>query len=242
MSGRLQVVGTPIGNLEDITLRALRSLREADVIAAEDTRHTAHLLAHFEIRKPLVSCHQFNEARRSAELMGQFAAGKTVALVSDAGMPGVSDPGERLIRACLAGGIPVEVIPGPSAVLHALVASGFAPVPFVFEGFLPVKSGQRERAVAALGGRELTTVFFESPYRIQRTLDELARQFPERAVCVARELTQKCEEVLRGGAREVAERTRDRTWKGEITLVVGPGSGPRGGAGSEVRAGSPEPA
>jgi 16S rRNA (cytidine1402-2'-O)-methyltransferase len=223
----LQVVGTPIGNLEDITLRALRALREADVIAAEDTRHTAHLLTHFEIRKPLVSCHHFNEARRTEELQRHFDEGKTVVLVSDAGMPGVSDPGERLIRSCLERGVPVEVIPGPSAVLHALVASGFAPVPFVFEGFLPVKSGQRAKAVGRMAGRDSTTIFFESPYRIQRTLEEIASQFPDRLVCVARELTKKFEEVLRGPAAVVAEQGRVRTWKGEITLVVAPELTPR---------------
>jgi 16S rRNA (cytidine1402-2'-O)-methyltransferase len=223
MSGaRLFVVATPIGNLEDITLRALRVLREADLIAAEDTRHTGHLLAHFEIRKPVVSLHHFNEARRTAELDASFDAGRTVALVSDAGMPGVSDPGERLIRHCIERDIAVEVIPGPSAVLHALVASGFPVIPFRFVGFLPVKSGQRANAVAAMLASDATTVAFESPHRIQRTLEELARQEPGRGICVARELTKKFEELLRGSAASVCETGRPREWRGEITLVVAP--------------------
>ncbi len=220
--GRLFVVATPIGNLEDITLRALRTLREADLVAAEDTRHTAVLLNHYEIEKPLVSYHQFNEAKRVADFRRQLAEGRRIALVSDAGFPGISDPGERLIAACIADGVEVEVIPGPSAVLHALAASGFPMSPFHFAGFLPVKGGQRARELARLQDRAFTTVWFESPYRIQRTLDELARQFPERPVCVARELTKKFEEILRGPAAEVAAATREKRWKGEITLVVAP--------------------
>jgi len=220
VSGRLCVVATPIGNMEDITLRALRVLREADVIAAEDTRHTRLLLDRHGISRPMISCHQFNEARRTGDLVAQIQSGQTVALVSDAGMPGVSDPGERLIRACVQAGVVIEILPGPSAVLHALVASGFAMTPFVFEGFLPVKSGQRAKAIARLADRQITTVFFESPHRIQKTLEELALQLPDRCVCVARELTKKFEEHLRGTAAELAVAGRSRQWKGEITLVI----------------------
>ncbi len=218
--GKLFVVATPIGNLEDITLRALRTLKEADCIAAEDTRHTSVLLSHYEIRKPLISYHQFNEAKRTAEFIGQLQGGTTIALVSDAGFPGVSDPGERLIAACVAAGVTVEVIPGPSAVLSALAASGLPMCPFLFEGFLPVKSGQRAKVVQALVHRRATTVFFESPYRIGKTLAELARQLPDRPVCVARELTKKFEEFNRGTAADLAASLASKNWKGEITLVV----------------------
>lgn len=221
MPAKLLVVATPIGNLEDITLRAIRALREADVIAAEDTRHASVLLRHLEIRKPLVSCHQFNEARRLGRIQECFDAGQAVALVTDAGMPGISDPGERLIGHCIREGVPVEVIPGPSAVLHALVASGLPPYPFVFEGFVPQKAGRRTRAIEALRDRDATTVFFESPHRIAKTLDALAAILPNRRLCIARELTKKFEECLRGTARELAAAHAGRPWRGEITLVVG---------------------
>lgn len=220
MPARLQVVATPIGNLEDITLRAIRALREADVIAAEDTRHASILLNHLEIRKPLVSCHQFNEARRLGRIQECFDLGQTVALVTDAGMPGISDPGERLIAHCIREGVPVEIIPGPSAVLHALVASGLPACPFVFDGFVPQKQGRRTRAIEALREREATTVLFESPHRIAKTLEALAQILPDRQVCIARELTKKFEECLRGSAAELAEQHRERNWRGEITLVV----------------------
>ncbi len=220
MPGKLFIVATPIGNLEDITLRALRTLKEADIVAAEDTRHTGHLLAHYKIAKPLISYHQFNEAKRTAEFSSLLEQGRAIALVSDAGFPGLSDPGERLISFCVKHGVDIEVIPGPSAVLHALTASGFKMTPFLFEGFLPVKSGQRARKIAALAARNETTVFFESPYRIGKTLDELARQLPGRLVCVAREMTKKFEEILRGTASELALQCQSKNWKGEITLVV----------------------
>ncbi|MDE1170757.1 MAG: 16S rRNA (cytidine(1402)-2'-O)-methyltransferase [Verrucomicrobium sp.] len=218
--GRLHVVATPIGNLEDMTLRALRILKEADVIAAEDTRHTVHLLRHFEIQKPLVSYHQFNEAKRTAEFRERFRAGQKVALVSDAGMPGVSDPGERLIRACIEDGVPVEVVPGPSAVLHALVGAGFPMVPFHFGGFLPVKSGGRQKELAAAAARECTSVYFESPHRLVRTLEEAARTLPDREVCVARELTKKFEEIRRGLPAALHAHYTAHPPKGEICLVI----------------------
>lgn len=213
-------MATPIGNLEDITLRAIRALREADVIAAEDTRHARVLLSHLEIHKPLISCHQFNEASRLGRIQECFDRGQSVALVTDAGMPGISDPGERLIAHCIAAGVPIEVIPGPSAVLHALVASGLPACPFTFEGFLPQKQGRRRRAIEALRDREATTVFFESPHRIAKTLNALAEILPDRRICIARELTKKFEECLRGTSAELAESLRDRAWRGEITLVI----------------------
>jgi 16S rRNA (cytidine1402-2'-O)-methyltransferase len=219
--GKLYVVGTPIGNLEDITLRALRVLKEVDLIAAEDTRHSVHLLQHFEIRKPLVSYHQFNEAKRTAEFMEGLKQEKQIALISDAGMPGVSDPGERLIRACVAAGVTVEVIPGPSAVLHALVGAGFPMTPFHFGGFLPVKGGARRRELAATLQRDYTSIYFESPYRLIRALEDAAVEIPAANCCVARELTKKFEEFKRGTPAELLEFYRVHKPRGEICIVVG---------------------
>lgn len=220
MSGKLYVVGTPIGNLEDLTLRALRVLKEVDVVAAEDTRHTGILLKHFEISKSQLSYHKFNEAKRKSELIERIHNGENIALVSDAGMPGVSDPGERLIRECINEGIEIEVVPGPSAVLHALVASGLKMAPFYFGGFLPVKGGQRHKELRAASEREVTSVYFESPHRIVKTLEESLTIMPERQLCVARELTKKFEEVCRGTASELLERFNTGKVKGEITFVV----------------------
>jgi 16S rRNA (cytidine1402-2'-O)-methyltransferase len=223
----LYVIGTPIGNLNDITLRALEALKAADVIAAEDTRHSGNLLRHFEIRKPLVSYHEHNEAMRTAELSERLANGEHVALITDAGMPGVSDPGVRLIRACIERGLEYTVIPGVSAVLTALVGSGFALDGFSYRGFLPVKSGGRERDLRAAAEREETTVFFESPYRINKTLAACVEIMPERLLCVARELTKKFEEFRRGTASELLAHYEAHPAKGEITLVIS-GAGDRG--------------
>jgi len=220
MSGKLFIVATPIGNLEDITLRALRTLKEADLVCAEDTRHTGLLLKHFEISKPFMSYHQFNEARRQDELFRRFEQGEQIALVSDAGMPGISDPGERLIRECVKRGIPVEVIPGPSAVLHGLVASGLKMTPFYFGGFLPVKGTARLRELTAAGERDCTSVFFESPHRIIRTLEAGITLWPERRCCVARELTKKFEEVLSGTPGFLLEHFSKNKIRGEITFLV----------------------
>jgi 16S rRNA (cytidine1402-2'-O)-methyltransferase len=216
----LYVIGTPIGNLNDITLRALEALKAADVIAAEDTRHSGNLLRHFEIRKPLVSYHEHNEAMRTAELSARLGAGETVALITDAGMPGVSDPGARLVRACIEKGLPYTIIPGVSAVLTALVGSGFPLDRFCYRGFLPVKSGGRERELRAAQERGETSVFFESPYRITKTLAACGEIMPERLLCVARELTKKFEEFRRGTAAELLTHYEAHPAKGEITLVV----------------------
>lgn len=216
----LYVIGTPIGNLDDITLRALQALKAADVVAAEDTRHSGNLLRHFEIRKPLVSYHQHNEAMRTAELAERLAQGEIVALITDAGMPGMSDPGARLIRACIERGLPYTVVPGVSAILTALVGSGLSLKRFCFHGFLPVKSGGRERELLAAAGREETSVFFESPYRIQKTLGVCVELMPERQLCVARELTKKFEEFRRGTAAELLAHYETHPAKGEITLVI----------------------
>lgn len=216
----LYVIGTPIGNLNDITLRALEALKSADVIAAEDTRHSGNLLRHFEIRKPLVSYHQHNEATRTAELAERLTAGETVALITDAGMPGLSDPGFRLIRACIERDLPYTIVPGVSAILTALVGSGFALDRFCYRGFLPPKSGGRERELRAAAERDETTIFFESPHKINKTLAAAAEIMPERQLCVARELTKKFEEFRRGTAAELLAHYEAKPAKGEITFLV----------------------
>jgi 16S rRNA (cytidine1402-2'-O)-methyltransferase len=216
----LYVVATPIGNLGDITLRALKVLQEVDLIAAEDTRHSGMLLKHYKIDKPFISYHQHNEAMRTAQLVERLAAGEKVALITDAGMPGVSDPGARLIRECVKRGLPFTIIPGPSSILTALVGSGFSTDKFFFGGFLPVKSGRRERELRAAAGREETTVFFESPYRLTKTLKVCVDVLPDRELCVARELTKKFEEFLRGNAQELLDHYTAHPPKGEIVLLI----------------------
>lgn len=220
MAGKLYVVATPIGNLEDISPRALRVLREADLVAAEDTRHTGHLLTRFEIRKQLVSYHQFSEAKRTAEFLLHFEQGKNIALVSDAGLPGVSDPGERLIRAAVQAGVPVEIVPGPSAPLLALAGSGFPMVPFYFGGFLPVKGGQRRKELLAAAARECTSIYFESPYRVVRMLEDAVAEIPQMRLCLARELTKKFEEYRRGSAAELLEHFKIHAPRGEFCVVI----------------------
>jgi 16S rRNA (cytidine1402-2'-O)-methyltransferase len=216
----LYVVATPIGNMDDITRRALEVLKSVDVIAAEDTRHSGNLLRHFDIRKPLLSYHRHNEAMRTAELAERLAAGQTVALMTDAGMPGISDPGARLIRKCIEQNLPFNVIPGPSAILTALVGSGLAADHFCYRGFLPVKSGQRERELRAAAARAETSVYFESPYRLVKTLAACVQIMPERLLCVARELTKKFEEFRRGKAVELLAHYEAKPPKGEITFLV----------------------
>ncbi len=220
MTGKLSIVGTPIGNLDDITLRALRVLREADLIAAEDTRHTGLLLSRHHIRKPLVSYHEFNEAKRAPELLEKLRHGQHIALVSDAGMPTVSDPGYRLIRAATEAGIAVEVIPGPSAITAALAVSGLPTGRFLFYGFLPHKSAQRRRVLSSLILQPFALVFFESPYRLMKTLADIHDILGNRRVVVARELTKKFEEILRGDVASVRKSLENRAVKGEITVIV----------------------
>ena len=216
----LYIVATPIGNLGDITLRALETLKSVDLIAAEDTRHSGNLLRHHGIARPLISFHEHNEARRTQELVERLRAGANVALVTDAGMPGVSDPGARLVRACQAEGIAYTVLPGASALPVALVGSGFAAERFFYGGFLPTKSGQRERALRGAVERAETSLFFESPYRLVKSLAVLAELAPARPVCVARELTKQFEEFRRGLPGELLEHYTTRPPKGEITLVI----------------------
>ena len=216
--GRLVVCPTPIGNLEDVTLRVLAALREADLIACEDTRRTGRLLERYGVRGQLVSYHEHNERARTGELVARMRGGATVALVSDAGMPLVSDPGLVLVRACIAAGLGVEVLPGPSAAMSALVASGLASERWRFVGFLP---RQAARLAETLSTPE-TLVAFESPRRLQVTLAALAERDPGREVAVCRELTKLHEEVVRGTAAELAERYAAEVPRGEIVLVLGP--------------------
>jgi len=216
----LTLVPSPVGNLEDITLRALRLLREADLIAAEDTRHASILLKHHGISRPLLSLHEHNEAQRSGEIAQRLAAGENIALLTDAGMPGISDPGYRMVRACLERGLEFTVLPGPSSILPALVGSGLPLHEFYFGGFLPVKSGRRKAALEAALARGETSIFFESPHRIARSLAVLAELDPERPVCVARELSKKFEEYWRGSAAELSARAEKQPPRGEICLLI----------------------
>ncbi|MGB7759556.1 MAG: 16S rRNA (cytidine(1402)-2'-O)-methyltransferase [Bryobacteraceae bacterium] len=222
MAGRLYLVATPIGNLEDITYRAVRVLGEVDLIACEDTRQTRKLLDHYAISKPTISYHEYNEAQRAAELAERLVAGAAVALVSDAGMPLVSDPGYRLVRAAIEAGVPVEPVPGPSAALAALAASGLPTDAFHFAGFLPAKTGQRARALEALKEEQATLIFYEAPHRVLETLEAIAQALGPRPVVAARELTKVHEEFLRGTATEVGALLAARgSIKGEFTLLVG---------------------
>jgi 16S rRNA (cytidine1402-2'-O)-methyltransferase len=225
--GVLYVVATPIGNLEDITYRAVRVLGEAGVVACEDTRQTRKLLDHYGIRKPTVSCHEHNEAERAAELVARLQAGETVALVSDAGMPLVSDPGYRLVKAAVEAGIPVQPIPGPSAALAALAASGLPTDSFRFCGFLPVKPGQRAKALELLADEPATLIFYEAPHRILEALETVREVMGSRPVVVARELTKIHEEFLRGTAAEIRAQLAARdSVKGEFTLLIAKAAGP----------------
>jgi 16S rRNA (cytidine1402-2'-O)-methyltransferase len=232
VTGRLVVCPTPIGNLEDITLRVLSVLREADVVACEDTRRTRVLLDRYGVSATLVSYHEHNERERSAQLVKRMGAGETVALVSDAGMPLVSDPGYVLVRACMAAGLAVEVLPGPSAALAALVASGLAADTWRFVGFLPRKKGD----LAAIFAAPETVVAFESPHRLAGSLAALAAIDPSREVAVCRELTKLHEEVVRGTAAELTDRYAAKEPRGEIVLVIGGATAAEGDLGAALDA------
>jgi 16S rRNA (cytidine1402-2'-O)-methyltransferase len=224
---RLYIVPTPIGNLEDITLRAVRVLKEADVILAEDTRTTAVLLRHYSIETPMRSHHKFNEHATAARIAEEVLGGRTVALVSDAGTPGISDPGFLLVRTCLEAGVEVETLPGATAFVPALVQSGFPCDRFCFEGFLPQKKGRASR-IAVLAEEERTMIFYESPFRVVRLLGELAGAFGgEREVSVSRELTKKFEQTVRGTLAEVEEHFKVHAPKGEFVVVVAGKDGKR---------------
>ncbi len=222
MFGTLYVVSTPIGNLEDVTLRALRVLKEASLIAAEDTRHTARLLQRYEIRTPTTSFHEHNEQQKVPALIERLKAGDSIALVSDAGTPGIRDPGYRLVRAALDEHIRVEAIPGPSAILTALVASGLPVDSFTFLGFPPTRGGARAGWRGNAIAEPRTVVFFEAPHRIRQTLTELARLAGDRQMAVAREMTKVHEEVLRGTAESLLARMEEP--RGEMTVLIAPGT------------------
>lgn len=223
-AGVLYVVSTPIGNLEDITLRALRILGSVDVIAAEDTRHTRKLLTHHGISRPLVSYHDHNEVGQAPRLLAMLQAGKSIALVTDAGTPGLADPAYHLLQTLLPQAIPIVPIPGPTAAMAALAVAGLPMERFVFEGFLPVKSGRRRQRLEALAQETRTIVLYESPHRLLRLLQELIDQLgPERRLVVARELTKRFEEVLRGTTSALLTTFQARTVRGEFTLVIAGG-------------------
>jgi 16S rRNA (cytidine1402-2'-O)-methyltransferase len=231
----LLLVATPIGNLEDITLRGLRTLKEADLIACEDTRQTQKLLTHYNISTPTISYHEHNEIARAAELVKKLEEGAQVALVTDAGMPGISDPGYRLIALAIRHQIPVVPIPGPAAFLAALVASGLPTDSFRFSGFLPAKQGQRRELLKSIKDSPRTQLFYEAPHRIAEALaDVVAVLGPDRPVVIAREITKVHEEFLRGRAEEVLEAVNARELKGEITLLIG-----KAEAGMRPAAGAP---
>lgn len=220
--GTLYIVATPIGNLEDLTFRALRVLKEAGLIACEDTRQTRKLLDHYAIGTPMISYHEHNEAARALELVAKLEQGMDVAQVSDAGMPGISDPGYRVVKLAIEHGIPVVPIPGASAVVTALAASGLPTDAYEFRGFLPAKSGQRRTALEAIAALPHTVVFYEAPHRLLEALQDIVHTLgPERPMVIARELTKLHEEFLRGTAGELLEKLRQREIKGEITLLIG---------------------
>lgn len=213
--------GTPIGNLDDMSPRAVAALRDADVIACEDTRRTRKLLSHFGLPgRDLVVLNEQTERRKAPGVVTEIGRGRTVVLVSDAGMPGLSDPGYRLVRACLDAGLHVDVVPGPTAVVTALAVSGLAPGRFVFEGFLPRKQGDRRKRIEALVSEPRTIVLFESPHRISATLEDLREVLGDRRVSLSREMTKLYEETLRGTLSEVASALEEKPPRGEITLVV----------------------
>ena len=224
-AGCLYVVSTPIGNLEDITLRALRILKEADVIACEDTRQTMKLLGHFDIPKRLVSYHEHNEITRAPEIVIELEQGAKVALVSDAGTPAISDPGYRLVSLCLRHGIPVVPVPGPSALVTALAASGMPIEQFVFAGFLPARPSERRKSLRALAAEPRTLAFYEAPHRLLDTLEDALETLGNRPAVVAREVTKLYEEFQRGHLEDLVAVARRRAPRGEITLLIGPPDG-----------------
>jgi len=219
-TGTLYVVATPIGNLEDVTLRALRVLKEVDLVACEDTRRTRGLLSHFGVHVPVTSYFEHNKLAKGEAILGALRDGKSVALVTDAGTPGISDPGFLLVRAARAAGIPVVPIPGPSALVAALSAAGVPADRFVFDGFLPVKPGRRLHRLEALRALETTIVCYESPHRILASLEAIARVFGAAEIVVARELTKQFEEIVRGKAADLRERFAAAPVRGEFTLII----------------------
>jgi 16S rRNA (cytidine1402-2'-O)-methyltransferase len=218
--GTLYIVSTPIGNLEDITLRALRILKEVDLIAAEDTRHTGHLLKHYDIHTPLTSYFEGNELKKKEFILSKLKHGDRIALVSDAGTPGISDPGFRLIQLAIENQIPVVPIPGPSALISALSIAGLPTDAFLFKGFLPHKSKKRQDLLKQLKEGRETLIFYESPHRLAETLKDILETLGDREMVLTRELTKVYEEVLRGRVSQIRSQIGERKLKGEITLVI----------------------
>ena len=225
MPGKLYIVGTPIGNLEDITLRALRILKEVDVIAAEDTRHTVKLLNHFELKKHLLAYHQHNEQSGSEKLLELLAEGKDIALVSDAGMPVISDPGSVIVSRCNEAGIPVEVVPGPNAGLCALVLSGIDARAFTFMGFLGKQNKEIRGGIEKLAASENTVILYETPHRLVKTLEAMVQVIPDRKMSISREITKKYEETRMGTVQEHLDWYSENPPKGEFVLVIEGGDG-----------------
>lgn len=225
MPGKLYIVGTPIGNLEDITLRALRVLEEADVIAAEDTRHTVKLLNHFEIKKHLIAYHQHNEQSGSEKLLELLTEGRNIALVSDAGMPIISDPGSVIVSRCNEAGIPVEVVPGPNAGLCALVLSGIDARAFTFMGFLGKQNKEIREGIEQIAASKNTVILYETPHRLVKTLEAMVRVIPDRKMSISREITKKYEETRMGTVQEHLNWYSENPPKGEFVLVIEGGDG-----------------
>lgn len=219
---RIFFIPTPIGNLGDLTFRALDTLKHCDVIACEDTRHSRKLLDHYEIKKELVSLHDHNEQRRIPDLLKRAKEGKSIGIISDAGTPCLSDPGHRLLRACIENKIPFDVLPGASAITTSLVISGFPPHPFFFGGFLPFKKGKRSKELTEALERHITSLYFESPHRILSTLELLSALNPQVEVCISKELTKKFQNIYRGKVSEVLEELNSKTFKGELVILINP--------------------
>lgn len=234
--GTLYLVGTPIGNLEDMTLRGLRTLEEVDLIACEDTRRTKKLLSHFNIHTPVTSYHQHSQPGKVEELLARVRSGQKVAVVSDAGMPAISDPGRDLVARAVSEGLYLAVIPGPSALTAALAVSGLAPQPFTFLGFWPRTNKERRRLLEELAHLYWTAVFYEAPHRLVETLKDISQRWPSRPVVVAREMTKVFEEVVRGSAQEVYRHFAEHEPRGEITVLVGGADAPRARVPAEVGA------
>lgn len=231
IGGELLLVPTPIGNLSDISTRAIEALKSADVIACEDTRTSGRLLSHFEIDRPKIAYHEFNERAQSGRLIDRMAQGETIAVISDAGTPGIADPAYRIVRDAIDAGVRVTAIPGPCAAIVALTASGLPTDRFFFEGFLPHKSGARQRRFEAVKHLAHTLVFYESPHRIQKSVKQALEVLGDRSACIARELTKLHEEYIRGTLSEIIASISNRTLKGEIVLLI---AGNKDAAGTET--------
>lgn len=223
MDAGLYIVGTPIGNLGDLSFRALETMREVDLIVAEDTRHTRRLTNRYEITTHLQSCHKFNEIQRAEQIIARIQGGEAVAMVTDSGMPGISDPGSRVVARCRAAGVPITSVPGPAAVTTAVALSGYGEKGFIFAGFLPHKSGGRKRDLEKWKDADLPVVFYESPYRLLKLMNEIAQHLgTDRVVFVGRELTKKFEECTEGTPEDIINCYENRTVKGECVVIINP--------------------